>query len=152
MAAPAGGQDVAPDLLQDVFPGAERVGPVGGQPPAAPVYREDALAGYVFHTSAAITTAGYTGKPIDILVGLGLDGIVTGAHLLEHHEPILEIGISEERLQRFIDEHRGLDAADPAPPSALAGSAAAGVDVISGATVSSLVMNDNVIRSARAAC
>jgi NosR/NirI family transcriptional regulator, nitrous oxide reductase regulator len=136
------------DELHDAFPGADRVGPVEGHPPAAPVYRGDQLAGYVFYTDATVPTAGYSGRPINIIVGLDLGGTITGAHLLEHNEPILNIGIEEERLQSFIDEHQGLRIDDP-EVAAAAMRGGATVDTISGATISSLVMNDNIIMAAR---
>jgi transcriptional regulator of nitric oxide reductase len=138
---------ISPEELQEAFPGAQQVGPFEDQPPAARVYRDGKLAGYVFYSNGAVPAAGYTGKPINILVGLGLDGIVTGARLIEHHEPILAIGVQEATLRRFIDSHRGLDIRNPVRPTGAGGS---GLDAISGATVSSLVMNDTIVRSARA--
>jgi transcriptional regulator of nitric oxide reductase len=143
----AGADEIGPKEFQDVFPGAQQVGPLEGRPPAARVYRDGRLAGYVFYSNGAVPAAGYTGKPINILVGLDLDGIVTGASLIEHHEPILAIGIQEATLRQFIDSHRGLDIRQPVRPTGAGGS---GLDAISGATVSSLVMNDIIVRSARA--
>ncbi len=145
---PSAATPMSLDEIHGSFPGAETVGTMEGQPPAAPVQRDGRLAGYVFRTNAVIPTAGFSGRPIDILVGLDLDGIITGAYLLEHHEPILTIGISDARLQDFIASHRGLDIKDPDVLS-LTAAGRSGVDVISGATVSSLVMNDNIIRAAR---
>ena len=46
----------------DVFPGADRFGPVEGSPPAAAAYKNGKIAGYVFETS----DIGYSGKPIKI--------------------------------------------------------------------------------------
>jgi transcriptional regulator of nitric oxide reductase len=139
--------EISPEELQNVFPGAQKAGSFEGQPPAAPIYRDGKLAGYAFYSNGAVPAGGYTGKPINILVGLGLDGIVTGARLIEHHEPILAIGIQEATLRRFIDSHRGLDIRHPVRPKGAGGS---GLDAISGATVSSLVMNDIIVRAARA--
>jgi NosR/NirI family transcriptional regulator, nitrous oxide reductase regulator len=136
--------------VREVFPGAERAGPVSGAPPAAPVYTDGALAGYAFFTHQVVRSAGYSGKPVDVLAGIALDGILTGARLVEHHEPILAIGVSEARLQSFIAQFRGLDVRRPVRLATLAQGDAARVDGIAGATVSSIVLSDAVMRSARA--
>ena len=78
----------------DVFPGAEKFGPVEGAPPAAAAYRNGVVAGYVIETS----DIGYSGKPIRILAGLDNNGTITGAKVIEHHEPILLVGISPDKL------------------------------------------------------
>ena len=89
---PSFAQDAA--RLAEVMPGATRVGVVEGEPPAAPAYRGDELLGYVFHTREVVASVGYSGKPLDVLVGLGLDGRITGASIIEQHEPILVIGVA----------------------------------------------------------
>lgn len=134
-------EDAGADGWRRVFPGAQEIGPVQGRPPAAAVRRAGQIAGYVFHTKDVIAAVGYTGKPVDVLIGLDLRGIVTGLALLEHHEPILAAGVSESVLHRFIEAHRGLDLRRPVQEQS--------VDAISGATVSSLVINDAILRSAR---
>lgn len=136
--------------VREVFPGVERAGPLTGTPPAAPVYKDGALAGYVFFSHQVVRSAGYSGKPVDVLVGLALDGTLTGARLVEHHEPILAIGVSEARLEAFIAQFRGLDVRRPVRLATMARGDAARVDGIAGATVSSIVLSDAVMRSARA--
>ena len=76
------------------MPEATRIGEMSGEPPAAPAYRDVELLGYVLHTREVVASVGYSGKPLDVLVGLGLDGRITGAAILEQHEPILMIGVS----------------------------------------------------------
>ena len=39
--------------------------------------------------------------PLDILVGLDLAGVIRGAVIAEHHEPILIIGVSDADLNHF---------------------------------------------------
>jgi transcriptional regulator of nitric oxide reductase/ferredoxin len=131
------------------MPGATRVGAVEGEPPAAPAYRGDELLGYVFHTREVVASVGYSGKPLDVLVGLGLDGRITGASIIEQHEPILVIGVAPEDLEAFVDRYRGLDVRTPVAV-ARAGRGANKVDAVSGATISSTVINDAIIRAARA--
>ncbi len=137
-----------PDWQATVFPEADSIGSFSGNPEAAPVYRQGEVVGYVFSTLEVIGSVGYSGKPIDILVGLDLEARVTGAFLNSHEEPILIIGVPEERLANFVTGFAGLAVGEsisleevdkqPGLP-----------DAISGATISSAVIRDAVIRSAR---
>lgn len=123
----------------DVFPGAERFGPMEGTPRAAAAYKDGKIAGYVFETS----DIGYSGKPIRILAGLDASGTFTGAKVIEHHEPILLVGISPDRLFEFVGRYAGR--------SIIAHEAEAAsrkVDVVSGATVTAVVINDGLMRTA----
>lgn len=123
----------------NVFPGAESFGPTEGSPPAAAAYKGGKLIGYVFEASVI----GYSGKPIKILAGLNTAGVIVGAKVVEHHEPILLIGIPQERLFEFVDRYvgRNIVAASQARSDH-------GVDAISGATVTAVVINDGLLRSA----
>ena len=131
------------------MPGATRVGEMTGEPAAMPAYRESELIGYVFHTREVVQSVGYSGKPLDVLVGLGLDGRITGAEILEQNEPILVIGVSHEDLEQFVDQYRGVDVRAPVEVVRVAPGAGE-VDAVSGATISSAVINDAIIRAARA--
>lgn len=137
------------DLLREIFPGAERAGPVEGNPPAATVFDGSVAVGYVFFSHAVIGSLGYSGKPIDLAVGLARDGTITGARLVRHQEPILVLGIDEKALHRYVAAHRGLSI--QAPVAVTAKSPAAGQpDAIAGATVTSLLLREAILRSARA--
>ena len=125
----------------DVFPGADRFGPLEGTPPAIAAYRGGAIAGYVFET----TDIGYSGKPIRILAGIDRDGTITGAKVIEHHEPILLVGISPDKLFEFVGRHAGRNIIDMSREVT-----SKEVDVISGATVTAVVINDGIMRTALA--
>ena len=131
------------------MPEATRVEDLQGEPATAPAYRDDELVGYVFHTREVVQSVGYSGKPLDVLLGLDLDARITGATILEQHEPILVIGVSEEELEAFVDQYRGMDTRDPIEVVRLAPGPNE-VDAVSGATISSTVINDSIIRAARA--
>ncbi|NYT25988.1 regulatory protein NosR [Alcaligenaceae bacterium] len=130
----------------DVFPGADRLGPVEGSPPVARAYAGDELLGYVYITTDVVNTRGYSSFPIDTLVALSNDGTIVGARLMEHHEPIVLIGIPESRVEDFINGYIGLNYIK-APPEP---GAPPPVDIISGATVTLLVVGDSITRSAMA--
>jgi len=136
-----------PDWLPQVFPGAEGIGAFAGSPKAAPVYREGAVVGYILSTREVIGSVGYAGKPIDILVGIDREATVTGAFLKSHEEPILIIGVPEERLAGFVAGFAGLAAGESVRFDA-AGQPGL-PDAISGATISSEVIRDAVVRAVR---
>ncbi|RMD64895.1 MAG: regulatory protein NosR, partial [Alphaproteobacteria bacterium] len=136
-----------------VFPEATGFGALEGTPPAAAAYRDGTRIGYVFLTRQVVDSAGFSGKPLNIAVGIDMDGRITGAVLVEHHEPILIIGVAEEDLAAFVAQYRGRDVRRPIVVVRGAGrdnEAADTVDAVSGATISSVVMNDAILRAARA--
>ena len=128
----------------DFFATADRFGPAQGEPAIVPAYRGDILLGYVYLNSDFTNATGYSGKPINMLVGIDPAGIVTGIKLVEHKEPIVLIGIPERRIVDSVNVLIGKDmkpvaAGSERPPQ---------VDIVSGATVTVLVMGDSVVRSA----
>ncbi|HEY6924239.1 MAG TPA: FMN-binding protein, partial [Steroidobacteraceae bacterium] len=127
----------------EIFPGADRFGPIEGKPPAATVFAADHPLGHVFLNSDIVNAAGYSGKPIDIVVALSLDGRIAGARLVEHHEPIVLVGIPPAKIEGFIQGYVGRKVTDT-PSSSDVG---APVDVVSGATVSAMVIGDSITRS-----
>ena len=140
-----------PDLRSaQVFPAADRFGPIEGEPPAAPAYAGGHLVGYVFSTRQAIDSVGYSGQPLDILAGIDLEGRLTGALLIAHHEPILMIGVSDADLADFVGHFRGLDIRNPIRVTRHRADSPDEIAAVSGATISSTVFNDAILRSARA--
>ena len=149
---PAAGRAAAADLPrflaaiepQAVFPGADRIGGPQGDPPVAPVFAADQQLGLVFLTSDYVNTTGYSGKPIHQLVAIDLQGVIRKVLLVEHHEPIVLIGIPEKRIVAVLDEYQGLDI------GALVRNEIGDhqVDVVTGATVTVMVMDDTILRAA----
>ncbi|TAK47707.1 MAG: regulatory protein NosR [Xanthobacteraceae bacterium] len=128
----------------DFFPGADRFGPPQGDPPIVPVYRGDELRGFVYLNSDFTNAIGYSGKPIHLLIGIDPAGVIAAIKLIDHKEPIVLIGIPEKRIVDALNSLVGKEMAPVAsgtrqPPQ---------VDIISGATVTMLVMGDSVVRSA----
>ena len=123
----------------DVFQGADTFGPLEGAPPARAAYKGGEIAGYVFETS----DIGYSGKPIRLLAGIDKSGTFTGAKVVEHHEPILLVGISPQKLFDFVARHAGRNIIEMSKAST-----AKQVDVVSGATVTAVVITDGLMRKA----
>ncbi|WP_239468647.1 4Fe-4S binding protein, partial [Microvirga arvi] len=128
----------------DFFPGADRFGPPQGDPPLVPVHQGDRLLGYVYLNSDVTSAVGYSGKPINLLVGIDPNGIITGIKLVDHKEPIVLVGIPERRIVDAVNTLVGKDLR----PVATGAERPPQVDIVSGATVTVLVMGDSVVRSA----
>lgn len=143
-------EQLSADILDRVFPAATHFGSVDGAPPAIPAYRNKDIIGYVFRTHAVVQSLGLSGKKLDILAGLDLDGVITGAVIIEHHEPILAIGVSSKDLEAFVASFTGRNAREPVRVLRRAGKTANAIEAVSGATVSSLLMSDAIFQSARA--
>ena len=149
MALPAFAAGQLPAYLQKVqpaelFEGADRFGEPTGEPPIAPVYRGAGLVGYAYLNSDVTSSVGYSGKPIHIIVGIDGEGVVRGFKLIDHKEPIVLIGIPQAKVVAALNSILNKNMARVAsgaerPPQ---------VDIVSGATVTVLVMGDSVIRSA----
>ncbi len=153
-AAPSAKVEVSPEILKSVFPEADRFGPEDGNPPAIPAYSNDELIGYVFSSRKVAGTTGFSGKPLDFVIGVDRDARIVGVHLLEHHEPILVIGIDDADLHRHIGQYIGLNATDrvSAGPKGLFGGAAGDVhevDGITGASITTSVFNDTILRASK---
>ncbi len=129
---------------RDLFPGANQVGAPGGESPVAPVYQGDTQVGFVFLTSDYVNTTGYSGKPIHQLVAIDMAGIIRRVLLVKHHEPIVLIGIPEKRIVAVLDNYIGLDIGKMVRGEL----GAPKIDVVTGATVTVMVMDDNIQRSA----
>jgi len=143
------GKALASVEISQVFPKADHAGTVDGSPPAAPVFTDNKLVGYAFLTSDVVRSAGYSGKPVKILAGLDLEGRITGAVVIEHQEPILILGIQDGRLQMFIDQLRGADIRKRVRLGKGRDDSEIGIDMVTGATITSLVFSDSVMRAAR---
>jgi NosR/NirI family nitrous oxide reductase transcriptional regulator len=128
----------------DFFPGSDRFGPPQGDPPIAPVYHGDQLQGFVYLNSDFANAVGYSGKPIRILVGIDPNGVVKGLKLVDHKEPIVLVGIPEVRIVAAVNSLIGKDM----KPVASGAEQPPQVDIVSGATVTVLVMSDSIVRSA----
>lgn len=137
-------QDLLPDqLASDLVPGADGFGPIRDDLAAAPVLRDGETVAWAFVTSDFVGTTGYSGKPIHTLVAVDLDARVAGVRLVKHSEPIVLIGIPEAKIRALVEGYRGLDLV----AEAQSGGTTHEVDIISGATVTVMVIDDSIVRS-----
>ena len=124
------------------FPEAERFGELEGDPRAAPVYAAGTIVGYLFLTTDVVRIPAYSGEPIQSLVGLDRDGRIRGVAIVGHQEPILAVGISEARLAAFSAQYAGKSVFERV-------AVGENIDTISGATITVMVQNQTLMRSAK---
>ena len=146
--APASAQEVedfltprmTPQAIQAAFPGAETVGPAEGRPAALPVYIGGEKVGYIFSTLDTVNAGGYSGIPFDLVAGFTLGGDITGAFLLDHHEPIIGKPVPETLLSDFVAGFgiATLDTTNAIKP-----------DAVKGATISARLIRNGMVKAAR---
>ena len=126
----------------ELMDGADGYGAPRSDIPVAPVLRDGETIGWAFVNSSFVGTTGYSGKPIHILVALDPQAVVQGVRLVKHSEPIVLIGIPEERIAKLTADFKGRDIAAEAR-----GEAEHPLDIISGVTVTIMVIDDSILRS-----
>ena len=101
---------VSSSLLREVMPRADRFSEKIGEPPVIQAYRtggpsgSETLIGYIFLTSDLPPEPfGYSG-PVEALVGMDLDGNVTGVRVMDYWESIQE-SMGDFLRRRGFQEH-----------------------------------------------
>jgi NosR/NirI family nitrous oxide reductase transcriptional regulator len=136
-------------MVQTMFPQAEALAVSAGELPTRQVSGGGELLGYVFLSDDITPMPAYSGRPIRILIGLSPDAHIRSAVILQHDEPILVIGITDDDLSSFIDQYIGLDAHSRVRIGAYNRQGYVGVDGITGATITAIVMNTSIMKSAK---
>lgn len=126
-----------------IVPGADAYGTPRSDTPIVPALKGGQTVGHVFLTSDFVSTTGYSGKPIHVIVGISNDAVLTGVQLVKHSEPIVLIGIPEARIKAVTERYTGLDL----KREAAVGGSAHDLDIISGATVTIMVIDDSIVRA-----
>lgn len=126
----------------ELVPGADSFGPVRDDVPVAPVLQNGETVAWAFLTSDFVGTTGYSGKPIHVIVAIDADAILTGVKLVKHSEPIVLIGIPNSKMVALTEGYAGLDLKREAET----GGEGHDLDIISGATVTIMVIDDSLVR------
>jgi NosR/NirI family nitrous oxide reductase transcriptional regulator len=154
--APAGAASKAPVALDcaampcaEIMPAATRFRPVDGAKHWEGLDEEGDLVGWVALSTDFVDLKAYSGEPLVTLVGLDPNGIITGARVVHHSEPILLVGIPEKALNDFVDLYAGKRALQRIVVGRADKPDVESVDAISGATVTALVQNITILDTAR---
>jgi NosR/NirI family nitrous oxide reductase transcriptional regulator len=116
---------------------------------ARSVFADEEIIAYAFNTNDVINIPAYSGKPINTLIVMDIKGKIVATRVLEHHEPILLVGIPEKKLFDFADKYQGLMVTDTVGIGAGNKQDVINIDIISGATVTVMVVNEAIMRSAK---
>jgi NosR/NirI family nitrous oxide reductase transcriptional regulator len=133
---------LTPEVMAVVFPGAERLGPEEGSPPAIAAYKDGKVAAYIFSTLDIVAAPGYATTPFDVIAGVDVSGRITGAKVIFHVEPyIYHDAVRQPLLDTYLSKQAG---------TALQGGAATlPPDFVKGATISARAMRGAILDSAR---
>jgi transcriptional regulator of nitric oxide reductase len=134
---------LTPEVMAIVWPGAEKLGPEEGKPPAIAVYQGGKIAGYVFSTLDLVHAPGFSGVPFDVIAGVDLTGRISGAKVIFNRDPhVYQDAIRTPQLDTFLARTAGM-ASRGANPGALR------PDYVDGATETARLMRDAVFNSAQ---
>lgn len=140
-------------LLKTLVPEATRITdktPIAAdKPPVWTLYKEETLLGYAFQSIDVVDIPAYSGKPINMLVAMDPQGKFIASKVLEHHEPILLVGIPEQKLFDFAQLYSGFSVTDTIRIGGSNNPDVISFDAISGATVTVMVVNETIMRAAR---
>ncbi|MCB9738702.1 MAG: 4Fe-4S binding protein [Deltaproteobacteria bacterium] len=149
-APPPAHLDCAALPCADVLPGAVRFDAAApGRPFAIGRDATGAVVGWVALSTELVDIKAYSGKPMVTLIGVDSAAAIAGAKVLHHSEPILLVGIPEQKLTDFVDAYRGLDVRTRVIFGHSDEPGVHSVDAISGATVTALAQNQTILEVAR---
>jgi len=142
--------DCAAQPCAEVLPGAASFRPVEGAAYWEGVDADGDVVGWLGLSTDFVDVKAYSGKPLVTLVSVDPEGVIRGARVVHHSEPILLVGIPESALHDFVAFYAGKSALQRVVVGRASDDDAVSVDAISGATVTVLAQNLTVLETARA--
>ena len=139
--------EVEQQRIEQFFPGAE-ASAAEGDYQVRTLTKNDEVQGYAFQTINVVDIPAYSGKPINLQVLLDPQGVIVDAYVLEHHEPILLVGIPIEKLHAFTAKYEGIKVDQRVVVGHSSDEKAVTIDAVTGATVTVMVVNEIVMRAA----
>ncbi|WP_443020001.1 transcriptional regulator NosR [Shewanella sp. KX20019] len=135
-------------IIEAIFPQATHISDKKGELPLWTIFKDQQILGYAFETNDIARIPAYSGEPINILVAIDPLGQYLAAKVLEHHEPIILAGIPESKLWKFTEQYTGLSVRDRLKVGGNESQGYVGIDGLSGATVTVMVMNVAITKAA----
>ena len=143
--------------LEPLFPAPLMVGEQSPALAAWPIFRREAagpqLVGHVFETVDLEPTAGYGGKPINLLVAIDAQGNFLDVRLLSQREPIFQSDKGNAQLAAFAAQYKGLTVrhdvqVGSAKGATLRTDSRAIVNGVTAGTVTALAIDRSIMQSA----
>jgi len=113
-----------------------------------PIKKDQTIIGYAFETNSMVSIPAYSGQPVNLVVAIDINGEFKFAWVIEHHEPILLVGIPEQKLNDFAMQYVGHYVSDRIRVSSTVSKNEISVDAVTGATVTVIVVNETIMRAA----
>ncbi len=130
--------------LKKAYPQADKIVANKKVPSLFDAFKGGEQIGYLIINTNYTESIGYSGKPIHIAIGVDNDGVIRGIQLLKHSEPIVLIGIPESKLMKPFEKLIGYNVIKGFQEKTLEDNE---IDIVSGATVTVIVMNDSIVSS-----
>ena len=144
--------------LEPLFPAPLMLGDKSLALAAWPIFKRDAsagpqLVGHVFETVDLEPTAGYGGKPINLLVAIDVQGNFLDVRLLSQREPIFQSDKGNAQLAAFAAQYQGLSVrhdvqVGSAKGATLRTDSRAIVHGVTAGTVTALAIDRSIMQSA----
>ena len=143
--------------LAPLFPAPLMLGDKSATLAAWPIFRRDdtgpQLVGHVFETVDLEPSAGYGGKPINLLVAIDVQGNFLDVRLLSQREPIFQSEKGQAQLRAFAAQYKGLSIrhevqVGSAKGTTLRTDSRANVSGVTAGTVSALAIDRSIMQSA----
>jgi NosR/NirI family transcriptional regulator, nitrous oxide reductase regulator len=143
--------------LEPLFPAPLMVGEKSPALAAWPIFRREQagpqLVGHVFETVDLEPTAGYGGKPINLLVAIDVQGNFLDVRLLYQREPIFQSEKGHAQLTAFAAQYKGLSMrhdvqVGSAKGTTLRTDSRAIINGVTAGTVTALAIDRSIMQSA----
>ncbi len=144
------GDEIHREVLAELYPTATRFLPPESTEASVSFHvalQGNEILGYSFYTDSIAPIPAYSGFPINSLVSMSKEGVISDVRIISHQEPILVIGMDDTTLARFIAQYKGMSVSEDirirgaGKPNS--------IDGISGATITAMVLNRTVVKSAQ---
>ncbi len=143
-----GPDEISKEVLTELYPDASRILSIQSPVPHMVAFKGRDIIGYSFYTDLIASIPAYSGFPIRTLVSITADGKYSAVKIISHQEPILVIGVDDNILANYIAQYIGMSARENIR---LRGAGKANsIDGLSGATITAMVLNRSITKSAKA--
>ncbi len=142
--------DLEPEELIENYPNAASVKPLAETPYFQVFDKDKNPLGYLVLSEDITSLNGYSGAPLNTLIGINNEGIYQSVKIIEHSEPIVLIGLPESTLTDFVEPYKNHHINESVTFGDSTQQQQIKVDAISGATVTALVINETIRTSVNA--
>jgi len=112
-----------------------------------PILQGGEVVGHTFETDSQVSIPAYSGKPVNLAIAINQQGQFVYGWVLEHHEPILLVGIPEQKLNDFAMQYVGHKVTEKIRVGDSDVGDGVTIDAVTGATVTVIVVNETILKA-----